>query len=434
MTHEIPTISPLQAFSGFLHHGYNFIHHTCQQHGAKVFALQLLEEDILCFYGAEAAEVFYDPQKCERENILPRRLQGALDGDDGVHTLDGAAHGRRKEMIMSIMSIQRIQQLTSLVAACWEHETGHWDMMRPVTLHTRAREVLCRAACAWTGVPLREEEVALRADDLYTMVNACSEAGGGHRRGRQARKRIEAWISDVIAQYRARPGIQPHTPLHMIAMYRDTGGELLDSRVAALELINLIQPIVAVATFVTFAVLALHDYPYCAERVQAGDVEYIDCFIQEVRRFYPFAPFIGARVKEQFVWQGHTFPRGALVLLDIYGTNHDAGKWYLPGQFDPGRFFRWDGDPFDYIPQSGGSHLLGHRCAGEAVTAEVLKVTLLHLTRKIVYTVPDQDLSLDLTRIPTLPRSGLLLDYVGANLAAAEVPMTVQQSRFNAVL
>lgn len=421
MTHEIPTISPLQAFCGFLHHGYNFIHHTCLQHGAKVFALPLLGEDILCFSGAEAAEVFYDPHKLERRNTVLRILR----------TPDGAAHGRRKKMFMSF---ERIQQLTSLVAKCWEQETGRWEMKPSVALHARAREVFCRAACAWSGVPLREEEVALRADDLYAMVDAFEAVGWRHRRGRQARKRIEAWITNVVVQYRNGAGVEPHTPLHIIAMHRDAGGGLQDSRVAAAELINLIRPIVAIATPVTFAALALHDYPYCAERVRAGDADYIDCFIQEVRRFYPFAPFVGARAKEQFVWQGYTFPRGALVLLDIYGTNHDADKWYLPWQFDPGRFFRWDGDPFDYIPQGDGSNLIDHRSAGEAVTAEVMKVTLLHLTRKIVYTVPDQDLSLDLTRIPTLPRSGFILDYVGANPAAAEVPLLVRESRFNTVL
>jgi fatty-acid peroxygenase len=434
MTKNIPHITALQAFTGFLHHGYNFIHHTCETRGTKIFAMELLAEDIICFSGAAAAELFYDAQKFERRDALPRRVRKTLVGDGGVQTLDGAAHGRRKEMFMSIASPERVQQLTALVAKYWALESKRWDVMPSVPLHARAREVLCRAACAWTGVPLPEEEVALRADDLYAMVDAFGAIGCRHRRGRRARKRIEAWMADVIGQYRNGIGIRSQSAMHMIAMHRDADGQLLDRHVAAVELINIVRPIVAIATFVTFSALALHDYPHCAERLRTGDAEYMDCFIQEVRRFYPFAPFVGARVRDDFTWDGYVFPRGALVLLDIYGTNHDASRWHLPGKFDPRRFFRWDGDPFDYIPHGGGSHLSGHRCAGEALTADILKVTLQHLTQKVAYTVPDQDLSVDLTRIPTLPKSGFVLDYTGPVSSQHVVPPLVRQSRFNTVL
>jgi fatty-acid peroxygenase len=32
--------------------------------------------------------------------------------------------------------------------------------------------------------------------------------------------------------------------------------------------------------------------------------------VQEVRRFYPFFPFVSGRVLTEFAWRGHRFARG----------------------------------------------------------------------------------------------------------------------------
>lgn len=56
----------------------------------------------------------------------------------------------------------------------------------------------------------------------------------------------------------------------VIASHRDADGTLLPPAVAAVELINVLRPTVAVARFVTFAALALHDYPKYRQRMEAG--------------------------------------------------------------------------------------------------------------------------------------------------------------------
>jgi Cytochrome P450 len=72
--------------------------------------------------------------------------------------------------------------------------------------------------------------------------------------------------------------------------------------------------------------------------------------MQEVRRFYPFAPFLGARVRAPFDWRGHHFEPGTLVLLDVYGTHHDPHIWAAPEEFQPERFVGWSGDSFGFMP------------------------------------------------------------------------------------
>jgi fatty-acid peroxygenase len=132
--------------------------------------------------------------------------------------------------------------------------------------------------------------------------------------------------------------------------------------------------------------------------------------MQEVRRFFPFTPYLGARTRSRFTWNGYEFPSGALVLLDVYGTQHDPRVWADPDQFRPERFLDWTGGQFDLIPQGGGSHEQGHRCPGEWLTMHSIALALHYLTRCVSYeVVPGQDLTIDLRRMPTQPASGFVL-------------------------
>src|SRR3546814_3503026 len=78
-----------------------------------------------------------------------------------------------------------------------------------------------------------------------------------------------------------------------------------------------------------------------------------------------------ARTRHKFEWNGHRFPGGRQVMLDLYGTNRDPRTWDAPEEFRPERFRRWDGNPFNFIPQGGGNHDLNHRCPGEWITIEL---------------------------------------------------------------
>jgi fatty-acid peroxygenase len=131
---------------------------------------------------------------------------------------------------------------------------------------------------------------------------------------------------------------------------------------AAIELINLLRPIVAISTYITFAALALHHHPECLTKLKESDLQYYDMFAQEVRRYYPFAPLLAGRVKKDFVWKEYYFSKGPLVLLDIYGTNHDSRIWEDPFEFEPERFRNWKGNLYSFIPQGGGAADKTHRC------------------------------------------------------------------------
>ncbi|HET7662024.1 MAG TPA: cytochrome P450 [Rhodanobacteraceae bacterium] len=196
--------------------------------------------------------------------------------------------------------------------------------------------------------------------------------------------------------------------LQMVALHRKPDGELLAPEVAAVELVNLLRPTIAIARFMTFAALALHEHPQSRARL-VDDGHYREAFVQEVRRFYPFFPAVAGIARGPFTWRGFPFHAGDRFIPDLYGTDHDARLWPEPEVFRPERFLDWRDDAFTLIPQGGGEHERNHRCAGEWLTVAVMKAMLLTLARDIAYDVPPQDLRLKLSRMPALPESGFMV-------------------------
>lgn len=137
-------------------------------------------------------------------------------------------------------------------------------------------------------------------------------------------------------------------------------------------------------------------------------------FVQEVRRFYPFFPFVAGRVIRPFDWRGRHFDEHDWVIFDLYGTNHDPRIWRDPETFRAERFENTYPDPFELVPQGGGDIHVGHRCAGEWLTIELMKRATRLLTRSLRYDVPEQDLSIDLSRMPALPKSRFVIANVRA--------------------
>src|SRR3546814_15474251 len=103
---------------------------------------------------------------------------------------------------------------------------------------------------------------------------------------------------------------------------------MLSPRVAAVELLNILRPTVAVSVFITFTAHALHQLPACRQNLQADD-GYLECFVQEVRRFYPFFPAVMAHVRRDFEWKGYRFPRGRRVVLDLRSEERRVGKGWV---------------------------------------------------------------------------------------------------------
>ncbi|UNT53633.1 cytochrome P450 [Lysinibacillus capsici] len=410
---QMPREEGIDHSLSLLREGYLYILNRCKSFNSNNFETRLLGKKAICLKGKEAAEVFYDIEKFQRKDVAPNRVIQTLFGKNGVQALDGQAHQHRKEMFMSIMSREGLQYLSDITKIQWETALNKWEQMDEVILYEEVKEVLCRTACKWAGIPLEEEDVKKMTKNLAAMFETPTAVGPNHWLGRNARNKVENWIGQLVDKVRNGEINPPEdTALNRFTWHRDLEGSLLDTETVAVEVINILRPIVAIAIFINFTILALHHYPEEREKLESSDEKYAQMFVQEIRRFYPFFPFVAALVKKNFIWKGYNFEEGTLTLLDLYGTNHEPEVWGNPEVFSPERFADWNGSPFSFIPQGGGDYFMGHRCAGEWVTIEVMKVSLDYLAKRMEYAVPNQDLSYSMVSMPSIPRSKIILKNV----------------------
>jgi fatty-acid peroxygenase len=394
---------------GFFLEGYGWLPNRRRRSPGGVVQTRVLGRRVTGLCGPDAARFFYDEANIHRHGALPGPVQDTLFGRGGVHSLDGVDHRLRKAMFLSMLTGEGVGLLERYATEEWDAATETWSTRDSVVLFDESASVLARAVAPWVGIRGDDSLAA----DLVSMVDGFATPGPRHWRAREARARREEWLTGVVTHAREKADAPAGSALAAIAELTGATGEPLDARVAAVELINVLRPTVAVCWFVTFAAHALHLWPEHRDRLRDDDPAYAEAFAHEVRRFYPFAPFVGGRAARRLEWDGHDIPAGSLVLLDLYGQNHDPLMWPDPYGFAPGRFLDRQIGPYELVPQGGGDPLTGHRCPGETVTIALLR-TLLPKLARLEYTVPDQNVRIPLHRVPTRPKSGMVLTGVRA--------------------
>jgi fatty-acid peroxygenase len=397
---------------------YGLIGARCDTAGTDVVEVRLpFGRSVVAMRGEEAARLFYDAERFRREGAAPRRVAATLFGHGGVQALDGEAHHRRKGLFLSLMGPEALTDLRALFAAGWDRAAERWERDGgDVVLYDEVGRLLCETVCTWAGVPLSGAEVGERTEQLHAMVESPAAVGPAHWRGRRARARAEGWAADLVERTR-RGTLAPPAgrALRAVAEHREPDGRLLDPHTAAVELLNVLRPTVAVDRFVAFVACALHEHRAWAQRLRQAsgpDDTDVERFVHEVRRAYPFFPAQAARVRRAFDWHGVHFRRNALVILDLYGTDHHAATWPAPERFDPDRFADAPPSAFAFVPQGGGDHATGHRCPGEWATIDLMKVATHRLAATLDYAVPLQDLRLSQRKVPALPESGFVITDV----------------------
>ena len=99
--------------------------------------------------------------------------------------------------------------------------------------------------------------------------------GWRHWRARYYRKVADRWAAGIIEDVRAGQIKPPAgSALDVVANHRDQAGQLLEPKVAGVELQNVLRPTVAVSVFVVYAAKMLHEHPECREQLAQGGDEY----------------------------------------------------------------------------------------------------------------------------------------------------------------
>jgi fatty-acid peroxygenase len=387
--------------------GYRWLPGRLRRSTGGVARARIMGQPAVGLRGPEGVRFFYDERHVRRGGALPEPLRGTLFGKGGVHGLDGEMHRVRKSMFVTLLTDPKaVAALVEQVADAWDEAVPQWT--GDTVLFDETSRILTRGVCRWAGLPVTDDMVAPLASDLVSLVDGFGSLGRRHWQARRARGRCEDWLAGLVEQVRAGEHLPAAgSPLEVVASHRDAGGELLSPHVAAVELLNIIRPTVAIAWFTAYAAHALHSWPEHRDRLAGEDPQYLAAFVHEVRRYYPFAPFVGGVAVTDLTWRGEAIRTDSLVLLDLYGQNHDPALWGDPDTFRPERFLEHPVERDELVPQGGGDPSTGHRCPGELITITLLEA-LCHRLAQLNYEVPDQDLSISLRRFPARLASGFV--------------------------
>ncbi|GAA0318176.1 fatty-acid peroxygenase [Streptomyces polychromogenes] len=394
--------------------GYAWAPGLRRRHGdGPAVPARLMGRPALLLHGPAAVDFFYDERHVLRHGALPGPVLDTLFGRGAVHTLDGETHRVRKELFTTrLMTPDGVDDLGRLAREHWLRTVDGLRGRRAVLFDEMA-VALAAAVCEWSGVPVADGAAVRRlAEDCVAMVDGFATPGPRHWKARRARSRQEAALARAVADVRRgavalSSGDRP-TVLEAVAAHRDADGTPLDLHTAAVELLNVLRPIVAITWFTTFAAHALHHFPAVREELRADHGRYARAFAHEVRRCYPFVPFVGGLAARDLRFDGQDVSEGTLVLLDVPGHHRDPGLWPEPNRFDPRRFLGREPGPGELIAQGGGNARTGHRCPGEDITVHLL-ATLAATLPGLGLDLPDQDLGIPVGRIPTRPRSGVIV-------------------------
>ena len=395
---------------------YTLLSEWRQKADAPVVKGKAFNKEIIAMYGTDAAKKFYDPKNFKREGAMPEVVLNTLFGQDGVQTLDGEEHHHRKNIFMDLMTPERMDEyhkiLDEKMTEAFEAEQGTFE------LFGLARKVLFKAITEWAGInldDLTDEEINDLSKYQITMISTSFTSPVDHVKGVSDRKKSEEWAQELIKEARENPVPgKEDVALYAFAEATDLEGELLPVEVAAVELLNIIRPTLALTVWAALMGHALFSREDIYNELK-GDFDRLqDSFIQELRRYYPFFPMLPAISLREVEVDGYIIPEDSWVVLDIYGTDHDPRHIENPETFKVDRYVEnarnisYE-EEYAMIAQGGGDFRSMHRCAGEWITLHTLRVLSDHLVNKFDFTIPDQDFEIPLDQFPTYPQDGVLL-------------------------
>lgn len=228
--------------------GYAWLPNRMRESPDQVLHTRLMGRPALAVRGRDAVRFFYDERNVRRHGVVPEPVLSTLFGHGGVQTFDGVPHRVRRELFLPLMAAEVIDGLVGQVAEAWDESVSSWGDRDRVVLFEETGVILTRAVCRWTGTPLADRDARPMSRDLLALVDGFATLGPRHWRARRGRRRQEDRLTRLVDDVRSgRVTASANSTLEQICGHGDAEGLLLDPRTAAVELLNVLRPTVAVS-------------------------------------------------------------------------------------------------------------------------------------------------------------------------------------------
>jgi cytochrome P450/tellurite resistance protein len=431
----------------FLAKPFEFIDERVATHG-PIFRTHLLGKPTVVLAGGETAGVFADEQLCVRDGSIPDHVR-ELFGGRSLGLLDGAEHATRKRQILAAFVPEALPAYVPAMQALVESTLARWTAKGETFEGIAELKRLSIATIAKNVVSMGD------GPDLETLLESfqvltagftglpIALPGTAYKRALTARDAIFEVLGRAVKEHRATP---MDDGLERMLAHRDEHGAAMTDENAVMELHHIF-----IAGYIVFAELSsllvtldrkpeLRDAlaAEVLEKAPAGAFtlrqlasnEALNRVVQETKRTTPVVPLAFGKARTSFELGGFRIAEGTMLYWAPFAHHQDAAIYPSPKTFDAERFDAKRAEhgrhAFAFAPQGMGP-ATGHKCPGVDYATLLMQVFTAVLLRDYAYDLPEQDLSLDLSRIPPEPRDGLRVTFsrervVSSRSAAARSP------------
>lgn len=419
----------------FLSDPFTFVRSRFREHG-PIFKTSLFGKKVAFCVGPDALAKFSDPEYVVRAGATPGHVMHLI-GNGTIPFLDGARQKRNKRLLLPAFQPEAMAAYGRAITPLIDEYLARWERMGEFAWHPEMEGFVLRAFLrvlfgAEPRFERRDMDECLSG--LYSLPVPLP--WGGLHRAKQARERLLAQVGGAVSKYR---GQSPDTVVSRAAAARDEEGTGLTDQELTFEMLHLFfAGYAALAGALTNTVTALGDYPEACARARAevrrlaagevsfetvGRLEYLGRVWQEVNRYYPAFPnTFFVRVIKEFECEGARVPVGWLLNAGMDAALHNPRFFHEPDTFNPERFAPPRSEhrqhEWAYVPHGGGP-ADGHRCAGEVITATVVKLMAAGLLRDYSWRIVSTDRSYDMKTFPPRPKDGLRVRFERAGVAPA---------------
>ena len=381
--------------------------------------------------GTDAVEVFLDDDKVSKVGSVPPPIMRLFSGDGLVNMIDGDAAASRKQLLLSAFEHEACLTYVPILERVCRKYLEKWADAPQGALMDDLKALCVEAICASVfGIEDQSEldEILGWTDDVIGALVGLpiNVPGTAYNRGVKAVSKI---VDRYTALVEAQVGKESNTGVGRMLAARTDNGKQLSPRDIAREMHHAV-----LAGFIVFAELAAILVEFektprvrdtlaaeVAQTLGAGAIDgakmrempYLYQVSQETKRFTRNVPFGFWTAKKDFEFQGYSIKKGWGLLICTTATTRMSEYWAAPETFDPARFGPERNEegknPNAFIPQGAGP-MTGHRCLGTHFSTYLIQIFALMLVRDYAWTLPEQDLSLNLKLVTPEQHSGLIVD------------------------
>jgi cytochrome P450 len=413
----------------FLAGPYTFVNDGVEKHG-NVFRTHLFGRPCAVVTGPGAAALFVDHAKVQREGSQPANVFALFAGPSLPH-LDGDAHRERKAIMMQAFTRSALAAYLPGMQAHVEAAFERWAGLRsPIRwmdeLQRLAMESVCGSILGMTAGPRVGELIGhYRTIDLAFTGIPVKLPGTAYRKGLDAVEAILTIFCGAIDEHRKKP---TEDGLSRILAHVTHAGRRITDDEAARELHHLVIAGRIVWSHLATLVLELPRNPALKakleEEIRAGSpsgaitseqlqgLGYLRRVVLEVKRMSPVVPGVFGLAKEDIEFEGHTIPKGWMLLLGLRRSHEMGAVYEHPKRFDPERFAEGRAEhekhAHAFFPHGPGAFATSHHCAGTDYATYLTEVFAIVLARRYAYKLAPQDLGYRFSQLTPEPKDGLL--------------------------